>query len=97
GTEAGDGGWGRSWGWCGGDGRRLGTELGMVRWCWTWGGLWGKKPLMNHKTRSRLGVPQGVDPSKWQDWTWQLRASLKEKDQMEALLSLTPEEMGYFS
>lgn len=57
----------------------------------------GENASMNHKTRSQVGVPEGFEPSKWNDWTWQLRASLKEKDQLSSSLSLTAEELSYFT
>lgn len=44
----------------------------------------------------KTSAPEGVAPENWNDWTWQLRQSLKSVDDFKKYFQLTPQEEAAF-
>ncbi len=42
--------------------------------------------------KAARGIWSGVSDAEWNDWKWQLRNSLKTKEELEQIITLTPEE-----
>lgn len=45
----------------------------------------------------KTSIPSGIKPEEWQDWTWQLRNSLKTKDDFQRYFTLSKAELNGFS
>ncbi len=44
----------------------------------------------------KISLNSGVDPSDWLNWTWQLKNTIKTKEQLESVIELLPHEIDFF-